>query len=282
MSDLPNNKGRLPLFDFSASQRGRDRARALDGDRFLERTAAEGLADRLAPVTRKFEKGLWIGETVPPQIAPFAPSWQSADFDAREILQAGTDFDLAVSLLSLQWINDLPGALAQIRSRLKPDGLFVGVLLGGTTLRELRDAFARAEIATLGGISPRVSPFADVRDLGGLLQRAGFALPVSDRERLDVRYRDIFGLARDLRAHGLTNAMSERSLRPLSRATLMALLAQYGEHHGAEGKLKASFELLYLTGWSPDDSQQKPLRPGSAKQRLASALGTAEHPIKER
>jgi len=284
MPHLPNNNGRPPLFDFSASRRARDRARVLAGDRFLERAAAEGLADRLAAVTRKFENGLWIGigETVPPEIKPFASSWQTADFDGQEILTAGTGFDLAVSLLSLQWINDLPGALAQIRARLKPDGLFVGVLLGGTTLRELRDAFARAEIATLGGITPRVSPFADVRDLGGLLQRAGFALPVSDSERLDVRYRDIFGLARDLRAHGLTNAMSERSRRPLSRALLAALLAQYGEHYLEEGKFKASFELLYLTGWAPDDSQQKPLRPGSAKQRLAEALGTAEHHIKER
>jgi SAM-dependent methyltransferase len=217
-----------------------------------------------------------------PQIRPFASSWRTADFAAQEMLGAGAGFDLAVSLFSLQWINDLPGALVQIRACLKPDGLFVGVLLGGTTLRELREAFAQAEIATLGGISPRVSPFADVRDLGGLLQRAGFALPVSDRERLDVRYRDVFGLARDLRVHGLTNAMSERSRRPLSRATLAALLAQYGEHHSEDGKLKASFELLYLTGWSPDDSQQKPLRPGSAKQRLAEALGTAEHHIKER
>jgi SAM-dependent methyltransferase len=282
MPHLPNNNGRPPLFDFSASRRARDRARVLAGDRFLERAAAEGLADRLAAVTRKFENGLWIGETMPPEIKPFASSWQTADFDAKEILTAGTGFDLAVSLLSLQWINDLPGALVQIRARLKPDGLFVGVLLGGTTLRELRDAFARAEIATLGGITPRVAPFADVRDLGGLLQRAGFALPVSDSERLDVRYRDVFGLARDLRAHGLTNAMSERSRRPLSRALLAALLAQYGEHYLEEGKFKASFELLYLTGWSPDDSQQKPLRPGSAKQRLAEALGTAEHHIKER
>jgi SAM-dependent methyltransferase len=278
---MPQN--RPPLFDFSTQQRARDRARALDGDRFLEAAAAEGLADRLSAVTRKFENGLWIGgETVPPQIRSFAASWQVADFDAQEVLKSDTGFDLAVSLLSLQWINDLPGALVQIRARLKPDGLFVGVLLGGSTLRELREAFAQAEIATLGGISPRVSPFADVRDLGSLLQRAGFALPVSDLERLDVRYRDVFTLARDLRIHGLTNAMSERSRRPLRRATLAALMAHYGDHHAEGGKLKASFELLYLTGWAPDDSQQKPLKPGSAKHRLAQALGTDEHPLKER
>jgi len=280
MSDFTTR--RPPLFDFSASQRARARAKLLDGDRFLEQAALEGLADRLSAVTRKFQTGLWIGDSLPPEIGPFAASWQTGDFDAQEMLGAGTGFDLAVSLLSLQWINDLPGALVQIRARLKPDGLFVGVLLGGATLGELRDAFARAEIAVLGGITPRVAPFADVRDLGGLLQRAGFALPVSDRERLDVRYRDVFGLARDLRAHGLTNAMSERSRRPVSRALLAALLAQYGEHHAEEGKLKAGFELLYLTGWAPDESQQKPLKPGSAKQRLAQALGTDEHQIKAR
>jgi hypothetical protein len=127
-----------------------------------------------------------------------------------------------------------------------------------------------------------VAPFADVRDLGGLLQRAGFALPVSDVERLTVRYRDFFALARDLRAHGLTNVMSERSRRPLRRDTLAALLEHYAGHHADNGKLLARFETLYLTGWAPHQSQQQPLKPGSAKQRLAEALGTAEHPIKER
>ena len=189
-------------------------------------------------------------------------------------------FDLAVSLFSLQWINDLPGALVQIRRALIPDGLFVGALLGGNTLSELREAFAHAESATRGGISPRVSPFADVRDLGGLLQRGGFALPVSDVERLTVRYRDFFALARDLRAHGFTNAMAMRSKHPLRRDTLAALLAHYTAHHAEGGKLLARFETLYLTGWSPHESQQQPLAPGSAKTRLAAALGTAEHPLK--
>jgi SAM-dependent methyltransferase len=282
MSDLPNNKTRPPLFDFSAQQRARDRARALDGDRFLERAAAEGLADRLAAVTRKFEKALWIGDSVPAEIAPFARNWACAEFDAQEVLAADSGFDLAVSLFSLQWINDLPGALVQIRSRLKPDGLFLAALLGGGTLSELRQAFAHAEIATRGGVSPRVAPFADVRDLGNLLQRAGFALPVSDVERLTVRYGDFFALARDLRAHGLTNVMSERSRKPLRRDTLAALLQHYAGHHADNGKLLARFETLYLTGWAPHQSQQQPLKPGSAKQRLAQALGTAEHPLKER
>jgi SAM-dependent methyltransferase len=281
MPDLPNNKGRPPLFDFSAAARARHRANALSGDRFLYQAAAEGLADRLAAVMRKFESGLWIGDAVPPEIAPFAQGWRLADFDAREILAVEGPFDLAVSLFSLQWINDLPGALIQIRRLLKSDGLFMGALLGGSTLSELREAFTHAEIATRGGVSPRVAPFADVRDLGGLLQRGGFALPVSDVERLNVRYRDFFALARDLRAHGLTNVMRERSRKPLRRDTLAALLAHYAAHHGEQGKLLARFETLYLTGWAPHQSQQQPLQPGSAKARLADALGAVEHPLKE-
>jgi SAM-dependent methyltransferase len=274
-------ESRPPLFDFSASLRARRRAQTLAGDRFLHRAAAEGLADRLMAVTHRFEKGLCIGDTVPPEIRPFAQSWHLADFDAHEELVVQGPFDLAVSLFSLQCINDLPGALAQIQRLLKPDGLFLGAMLGGGTLSELREAFARAEIATRGGISPRVAPSADVRDLGGLLQRAGFALPVSDVERLIVRYKDFFSLARDLRVHGLTNVMSERSRHPLRRDTLAALLAHYAADHAEQGKLLARFETLYLTGWSPHQSQQQPLRPGSAKARLAEALGTAEHPIRE-
>jgi SAM-dependent methyltransferase len=280
MSDLPNHKGRPPLFDFSAALRARKRARRLAGDRFLDQAAAEGLADRLAAVTRKFERGLWIGDAVPPEILPFAENWVCADFDDQEILHRDAGFDVAVSLFSLQGINDLPGALVQICRALKPDGLFVGALLGGASLSELREAFAHAESATRGGVSPRVSPFADVRDLGGLLQRAGFALPVSDVERLTVRYCDFSGLVRDLRAHGFTNVLTERSRAPLRRDTLAALLAHYTAHHAEDGKLLARFETLYLTGWAPHESQQKPLAPGSARSRLAEALGTAEHPLK--
>lgn len=255
----------------------------LAGDRFLDHAAAEGLSDRLAAVTRKFTRGLWIGHGAPaPEIAPFAQDWVRADFDAQEILSCETgSFDVAVSLFSLQTINDLPGALVQVRRALKPDGLFVAALLGGSTLTELRDAFAHAETATRGGVSPRVSPFADVRDLGGLLQRAGFALPVSDVERLTVRYGDFFALVRDLRAHGFTNSQSQRSRAPLRRDTLAALLAHYAQHHGdTDGKLRAQFETLYLTGWTPHESQQKPLAPGSATSRLADALGTSETILK--
>ncbi|MBA2590413.1 MAG: methyltransferase domain-containing protein [Alphaproteobacteria bacterium] len=273
---------RPPLFDFAASQNARARAARLAGDRFLDQAAAEGLADRLAAVTRKFERGLWVGDAPAPEIVPFATHWTSMPFDSREILAVEGSFDLAVSLYSLQAVNDLPGALVQIRRALKPDGLFVGALLGGATLSELRDAFAHAETATRGGISPRVSPLADVRDVGALLQRAGFALPVSDVERLTVRYKDFSGLARDLRAHGLTNVLAERSRKPLRRDTLAALLGHYAEHHAEDGKLLARFETIYLTGWTPHDSQQQPLKPGSAKSRLAEALGTDEQPLKDR
>ena len=153
-------------------------------------------------------------------------------------------------------------------------------MIGGDTLTELRQSFAAAEAECEGGVSPRVAPFADVRDLGGLLQRGGFALPVADVERLTVRYRDFSGLARDLRAHGFTNVLGERSKRPLRRDTLAALLAYYASHHAEDGKLLARFETLYLTGWAPHESQQVPLKPGSAKARLAEALGTDEHSLK--
>jgi len=273
---------RPPLFDFSAAARAQVRAARLAGDRFLDLAALDGLTDRLSAVTRRFERGLWIGESVPEPVRPFASEWQCADFGADEMLHAEGPFDLAVSLFSLQWINDLPGALIQIKRSLRPDGLFVAALMGAETLRELRDAFAQAEIQTRGGVSPRVAPFADVRDLGGLLQRAGFALPVADVERLSVRYRDFAGLVKDLRAHGFTNVMSQRSRTPLRRDTLAALLAHYSGHHAdPDGKLRVRFETVYLTGWAPHESQQQPLKPGSAKARLADALGTAEHPLKE-
>ena len=153
---------RAPLFDLPSVSRAKARAAALAGDRFLDLAATDGLADRLSAVTRRFERALWIGEKVPDAIRPFASDWASADFDAAEVLHADGPFDLAVSLFSLQWINDLPGALIQIRRCLRPDGLFVAALMGAETLRELRDAFAQAEIATRGGVSPRVAPFADI------------------------------------------------------------------------------------------------------------------------
>jgi SAM-dependent methyltransferase len=272
-----------PLFDFAAATRAQERADRLQGDRFLHAAAMEGLVDRLSAVTRRFDQGLWIangGEQtnnlIPDAVRPFATRWSLGRFDARERLEAPGAHDLAVSLYSLQAINDLPGALAQIRHALKPDGLFLGALLGGGTLKELREAFAHGESQTSGGASPRVSPFADVRDLGALLSRAGFGLPVADVERLSVRYGDFLGLARDLRAHGLTNVLAQRSRKSLRRDTLAAMLAHYAAAHGVEGKLVATFETIFLTGWSPHASQQQPLKPGSAKARLADALDTKE------
>jgi len=282
-----------PLFDFAAALRAQERARRRRGDTFLFAAAAEGLADRLGAVRRRFERGLWIGATaskgehldksVPDILQPFAARWRLGRFDALERLETEAEpCDLAISLYSLQAVNDLPGALAQLRRALKPDGLFLAALLGGGSLKELRDAFAHGESLTRGGASPRVSPFADVRDLGALLGRAGFALPVADIERLTVRYGDFSALVRDLRAHGFTNVLAQRSRAPLRRDTLAAVLARYAEAHGADGRLAATFETIILTGWAPHESQQQPLRPGSAKARLAEALGTVEMPAGEK
>jgi SAM-dependent methyltransferase len=190
---------------------------------------------------------------------------------------AGERFDLVVSLLSLQAVNDLPGALIQIRRALKPDGLFIACLLGGASLTELRQVFMQAEAEIEGGASPRVAPFADVRDLGALLQRAGFALPVTDSEALRVRYPDPIALMADLRAMGLTNPLVDRRRAGLRRATLRRATELYAEHFAdPDGRLPATFELVWLSGWAPHESQQKPLRPGSAKLRLADALGVPE------
>ncbi len=268
---------RPPLFDFRTARIRQNRARRLEGERFFDAMALEGLTDRLAAVTKSFANGLMVGAAVPPELQSFAENWSQSDFDTNEVLGAGeAQFDLAISVFSLQAINDLPGALVQIRRALKPDGLFLGVLFGGATLTELRQSFAAAESETMGGISPRVSPFADVRDLGGLLQRAGLALPVADVERSHVRYGDFFALGRDLRAHGLTNVLSERSKRFLRRRTLAAMLGHYRALHADGGKLCATFEIVYLTGWAPHQSQQQPLKPGSARTRLADVLGTVE------
>lgn len=269
--------GRPRLFDFRTAQMRRARAVAAGGDTFLADAAADGLAERLGAVTRRFERGLAIGGPLPEILRPFAASWHEADFDQSEILAAEPGaHDLAISLFTLQAIDDLPGSLIQIRRALKPDGLFLGALFGGSTLAELKDSFAAAELHTKGGVSPRVSPFGDVRDMGSLLQRAGFALPVADTEKMLVRYGDFFRLIADLRAHGQTNVLAERSRQFLRRDTLAALLDHYARHHGEEGKLRATFEIVTLTGWAPHPDQQQPLKPGSAKARLSDALGTVE------
>ncbi len=197
--------------------------------------------------------------------------------DEEALPFADNTLDLVVSGLSLQAVNDLPGVLAQVRRALKPDGLFLAALLGGDTLAELRQSFAVAESELEGGVSPRVAPFADLRDLGGLLQRAGFALPVTDVDRITVRYATPLRLLRDLRRMGAANPLVERRRVPLRRATLMRAMEVYAARFAdPDGRVRASFDIMWLSGWSPHESQQKPLRPGAAKQRLADALGTTE------
>ncbi len=187
-------------------------------------------------------------------------------------------FDLVLSNLALHWTNDLPGALVQLRQILQPDGLLLATLWGGETLFELRRALIEAELAEEGGASPRVAPFADVRDLGGLLQRAGFALPVVDADTIEVSYPDAMALMRDLRAMGESNAVAERRRGFTRRATLARAAAAYAEHcERADGRITATFVLVTLTAWAPHASQPQPLRPGSAEARLADALGAREH-----
>jgi hypothetical protein len=183
----------------------------------------------------------------------------------------------------LHWVNDLPGTLAQIRRTLKPDGLLLAVLAGGETLTELRQCLAAAESDLEGGASPRVAPFVDVRALGSLLQRAGFALPVTDVDRLTVRYSSLANLFRDLRRMGATNALIERRRKPLRRSTLARAAELYAERFADhDGRLRVTFDLLSVSGWAPHDKQQQPLRPGSAKSRLADALGAREIPAGEK
>ncbi len=190
---------------------------------------------------------------------------------------ADASFDLVTSVLSLHAVNDLPGTLVQIHRALKPDGVFIAALFGGESLRELKLAFAAAEAGLLGGASPRVAPFADVRDLGGLLQRAGFALPVADIERTTVRYREPVQLFADLRTLGETNVLAQRRPNFISRRLLAAVVTEYVRQCGDDqGRVPATFDIVYLIGWAPHESQQKPLRPGSARTRLADALRPAD------
>ena len=191
--------------------------------------------------------------------------------------------DLTVSALTLHFTNDLPGALTQIRQVLKPDGLFLGVLLGGATLNELRQSTLEAEMEIHGGASPRVAPFADVRDLGSLLQRAGFALPVTDSETLTVTYPTPLHLMRELKAMGASNVLKERRTTPMTRRLIMRIAEIYAARFSDnDGRIRATFELLTMTGWAPHENQQRPLKPGSAASRLADVLGAQEHSTGEK
>ena len=283
------------IFDRSLLRLRRRRAAVLGPAIFLLDRAAGDLADRLGAVLRRFPLALDLGtptdavraalarlgsvETI--VAADFAATpghalaFVAADEEALPFRDAA--FDLVVSGLSLQFVNDLPGTLVQVRRALKPDGLFVAALVGGESLTELRQSFAAAESETEGGISPRVAPLPDLRDLGGLLQRAGFTLPVVDSDRITVRYDSVFDLMHDLRRMGAANALTERRRTPLRRPTLMRMAEIYGERfRNDDGRLRATFEIVWLSGWAPHPSQQQPLRPGSAKARLADALGAQE------
>jgi SAM-dependent methyltransferase len=266
--------------------------RARERESFLAADVAENLAQRLGAVNRRFIRALDLSSRAEifEAIKPFAANWMRTSLASGDIVAdeealpfAEESFDLVVSALSLHAVNDLPGALTQIRKILKPDGLFLGALFGGDTLRELRAAFAMGESDVLGGISPRVAPMADVRDLGGLLQRAGFALPVADSEKTIVRYGAFTTLVDDLRALGETNALVERSKTVLRRDVLASMLQSYASQSTDEdGRLLATFEIIYLTAWAPHENQQKPLKPGAAKRRLADVLHTEEHSAGER
>jgi SAM-dependent methyltransferase len=257
---------------------------------------AGDLADRVGAVLRKFDLALDLGtpgEALRAALVRLGSVGMIVKADAVSDSGRGTDnfvvadeetlpfadgaFDLVVSALALQFVNDLPGVFVQIRRALKPDGLFLAALLGGETLTELRQSFAEAESEVEGGVSPRVVPFVDLRDLGALLQRAGFALPVADVDRLTVRYDSAFALMADLRRMGATNALNARRRTPLRRATLYRMAEIYARRFADPGgRVRATFEILWLSGWAPHPGQQQPLRPGTAKARLADALKTRE------
>ncbi len=279
------------VFDRSLVRRRLSRALQQGYAEFLLVRAVEDLEERLSAVLRDFSLALDVGTPTSAAAEALRRSGRAKTVvrlspvaepgsvlgDEERLPFAGERFDLAVSLLALHTVNDLPGSLIQIRRALKPDGLFVGALLGGATLTELRQALTQAEAEIEGGASPRVAPFADLREIGGLLQRVGFALPVIDSDIVRVRYANAFTLMRDLRQMGMTNALHDRRRAPLRRATLIRAAEIYAERFGEpDGRIPATFEIVWLSGWTPHESQQKPLRPGSAKVRLADALGVKE------
>jgi NADH dehydrogenase [ubiquinone] 1 alpha subcomplex assembly factor 5 len=298
----------ITVFDRRTLRRRRERAASAGSAEFLFVEAAERLAERLEEINRVFPRALDLGcrdglmgraiatpamgarggivDLVQADPAPgFAARVTGLRLaaDLETLPFAPASFDIVLSALALHWVNDLPGALVQLRRALKPDGLLLASMLGGETLTELRQVLIDAEVAEEGGLSPRVSPFADSRDLGGLLQRAGFALPVVDSDRVTATYPDALALMRDLRAMGESNAVVERRRSVTRRATLLRAAALYAERFARpDGRIPASFEIITLTGWAPHASQPKALRPGSATTRLATALGTHETSAGER
>ncbi len=265
------------LFDRDLLSQRRNRIAGNIAD-FLHREIAAQVSERRLEVNRTF--------TSPAIVGPFPEIWAEAFSDLPAIRQVRDDetldlqpgsHDLIVHGLGLHWINDPVGQLVQCRHALRPDGLLIAALFGGQTLSELRTSFAEAEVALTGGLSPRVAPMGDVRDLGGLIQRAGLALPVSDGVKLTVTYETPLHLLRDLRAMGETNVLTARHKMPLRRDVLAAMSDIYTRNFSvADDRVAATFEVVFLTGWKPSADQPKPLRPGSASHRLAEALGTSE------
>jgi SAM-dependent methyltransferase len=278
------------IFDRLAVRKHRRRAAPdFHNHDFLFREIAARLADRLTDIKRDFPLAVTLGghgDILRESLAGNARIGTLIDAAnpgstvvAEQDLPpfATASIDLVMSCLTLHWINDLPGTLIQIRNMLKPDGLFIAAMLGGGTLHELRDAMLAAESEATGGASPRVSPFAALADAAALLQRAGFALPVADLDTITVTYPDAFALMRELRGMGESNAVAGRQKSFTQRSVLFGAAAHYAEAHGdAEGRIPATFEILYLIGWAPAASQPKALRPGSAETRLADALGASE------
>lgn len=260
------------LTDLAALHRNRARAR----DPFLHAEAVADVQERLSEVNKAF--------TAPAVVTAFAGPWQNvlpgvrivAEAEVLDLVPGG--HDLVIHALGLHWANDPVGQLVQCRRALRPDGLLLALLFGGQTLHELRAALAQAESELTGGLSPRVLPMGEIRDLGALVQRAGLALPVADGFARRVMYRDIFHLMRDLRAMGEGNALAARLRRPTGRAVFARAGQIYRESWGAGDRIPATFEIITLTGWAPHDSQQQPLRPGSAQTLLADALNAAVAP----
>lgn len=282
------------LFDRHLLKQRRMRAlqQAIPGSDFLLKAVVSDLEERLLPINRSFPIGIDLGghtghvasmlrrcgkvdRVVRADLFCADPNLPPPDFICDDEMPPLRDasVNLIVSALTLHNLNDLPGALVQIRRALKPDGLFLATLPGAETLVELRDVLMRAELDITGGAAPRISPFADTRDMGGLLQRAGFALPVTDRDLIVVRYDNLFKLMADLKAMGATSVLRDRSKKPMRRSVLMRAAELYArDHSDPDGRIRATFSLVTLSGWAPHESQQKPLKPGSAKMRLADAL----------
>jgi SAM-dependent methyltransferase len=265
------------LFDRALLRARQDRARRGGAATFLLDRVAEDMEERLAAVTRNFSDAaeIWTpGELLRKPLSDRFRSISRIDVDQSETLPLQPEsLDLVVSALAFQFVNDLPGVLTQIRRALRPDGLLLAAMIGGDSLMELRQSFAAAEAECEGGVSPRVAPFADLRDIGALLQRAGLALPVTDVDRVVVRYDSAFSLMADLRRMGATNILIERRRTPTRRDTMLRMAQIYADCFAdADSRIRATFDVIWLSGWAPHESQQQPLRPGSANASLEDAV----------